>query len=153
YARAEKARLLAALSSDGFKFEDGQFVPKDSPPAIALAPDPSNRLDAPELHRQLARIHASVESDPALALGTAKELVETACKTILEEHDREVKEDWDIGRLVKETREVLRLLPSDISDAAKGAESIKRVLSNLGAIAQGLGELRNLYGTGHGKAG
>lgn len=30
---------------------------------------------------------------------------------------------------------------------------IRRLLSNLGNIAQGLGELRNLYGTGHGKHG
>ena len=37
--------------------------------------------------------------------------------------------------------------------AAKGTETIQRLLSNLGAVAQGLSELRNLYGTGHGKHG
>jgi hypothetical protein len=37
--------------------------------------------------------------------------------------------------------------------AAKGAETIKRVLSNLPTIVQGLAELRGLTGTGHGKEG
>ena len=43
------------------------------------------------------------------------------------------------------------LLPS--TNTAESGESIKRLLSNLGAIGQGLGELRNLYGTGHGPDG
>jgi hypothetical protein len=54
---------------------------------------------------------------------------------------------------VKETRKVLELLPENVPTAAKGADVIRRILSNLGTVAQGLGELRNLYGTGHGKAG
>ena len=61
--------------------------------------------------------------------------------------------EWDVGRLVKEAREVLNLLPSDIPDAAKGAAAMKKVVSSLGSLAQGLAELRNLYGTGHGRSG
>ncbi len=34
----------------------------------------------------------------------------------------------------------------------KAAETIKRLLSNLATITQGVSELRNRYGTGHGKA-
>lgn len=48
---------------------------------------------------------------------------------------------------------MLELLPDDVPSAAKGAEAIRRILSNLGTVAQGLAELRNLYGTGHGKTG
>ncbi|MFH1066797.1 MAG: abortive infection family protein [bacterium] len=36
---------------------------------------------------------------------------------------------------------------------AKGSETIKRLLNNLATIAHGLAEIRNLYGTGHGKGG
>jgi hypothetical protein len=47
-------------------------------------------LGAPTVHNQIARINASIETDPSLAIGTAKEMVETTCKTILadlgEEH-------------------------------------------------------------------
>lgn len=58
-----------------------------------------------------------------------------------------------MSRLVKEARGVLKLVPEDIPDSAKGVEIIKRMLSNLGQISQGIAELRNLYGTGHGKDG
>jgi hypothetical protein len=47
----------------------------------------------------------------------------------------------------------LKLVPEGISDAARGADVIKRILSNLATIGNGLAELRSLYGTGHGKHG
>jgi hypothetical protein len=55
--------------------------------------------------------------------------------------------------LLRETRKQLRLLPEDIPDAARGAETIKRLLGNLGQLGHGLAELRNLYGSGHGRSG
>ncbi len=153
YANSERSRIQAAFANDGFEYVDGRFTPKGSASHLAEITASAAKLDAPELHRQLERMRASMESDPALILGTAKELIETACKTILEDRERPVNADWDIGRLVKETREALKLLPSDIPDEAKGAEAMKRLLGSLGAVAQGLAELRNLYGTGHGRSG
>lgn len=44
-------------------------------------------------------------------------------------------------------------MPEGIPDAARGADVLKRLLSNLGTIGNGLAELRGLYGTGHGKDG
>ncbi len=43
------------------------------------------------------------------------------------------------------------LTPNDIPEQAKAADTIKRLLSNLATITQGIAELRNQYGTGHGK--
>lgn len=42
--------------------------------------------------------------------------------------------------------------PADIPEKAKASENIKRLLSNLASITQGVAELPNHYGTGHGKA-
>jgi hypothetical protein len=47
----------------------------------------------------------------------------------------------------------LKLVPDGIKDEVKGAKSVKAVLGNLSTLVQGLAELRNLYGTGHGKGG
>ena len=52
---------------------------------------------------------------------------------------------------MKLTAKALELTPDDVPDKAKAADTIKRLLSNLGTITQGLAELRNQYGTGHGK--
>jgi hypothetical protein len=47
----------------------------------------------------------------------------------------------------------LKLVPEGIPEKARGADVIKRLLSNLGTIGNGLAELRGLYGTGHGQHG
>jgi hypothetical protein len=112
---------------------------------------PPQHWMCPELHRQLARLRESHEEDPGLAIGTANELVETTCKTILHARGIAFDELADIGELVKVTRKELKLLPEDVPQAAKGVEAMRRLLGNLGSMAQGLAELRNLYGTGHGK--
>jgi hypothetical protein len=152
FAREHRTKLVRAMATDGWEFDGSRFDLKAGKHHLAQLSASAAKLNAPELDRQLSRMRESVEADPALAVGTAKEIIETACKTILEEHGREPNSDWDVGRLVKETREVLKLLPSDIPEGAKGAETIKRILSNLGAVTQGLAELRNLYGTGHGRS-
>ena len=110
-------------------------------------------VDSIYIAKQIARMTNSVENDPELAIGTAKELVETVCKTILHERDIPFSKNADLLELNKVTLKALRLVPDDIPDHAKGAEIIKRMLSNLAAVTHGLAELRNLYGTGHGRHG
>jgi len=43
------------------------------------------------------------------------------------------------------------LTPSDIPDEIKTSKSIKQILGSLSAVVQGIGEIRNKYGSGHGK--
>jgi hypothetical protein len=105
------------------------------------------------MHEQINRMAAAVEADPALAIGSAKELIETCCKTILAERGKPAKGTEDVPELVKAARAELKLLPDDVPQASKGADTIKRLLSNLASVAQGLAELRTLYGTGHGRDG
>jgi hypothetical protein len=53
--------------------------------------------------------------------------------------------------LTKETLKELKLVPEGIHESTRGSDVIKRLLSNLGTISNGLAELGGLYGTGHGK--
>lgn len=153
WAREKFASLKKWIERDGYKFEDGKLTPIGKSIDLTDIQKHAEGFDIPELQRQIARIIESVDEDPSLAIGTAKELIETTCKTILSDHGIESDDSLDITKLVKETRKHLGLVPESIPSAAKGAEVIQRILSNLGTIAQGLSELRNLYGTGHGKHG
>lgn len=110
-------------------------------------------FNAKHLSEQIRRIEKSIQSDPTLAIGTAKELIETCCKTILAERGKPVKGTPDIPTLTKETLKELKLVPEGISNTTRGSDIIKRILQNLGTIGNGLAELRGLYGTGHGKHG
>lgn len=110
-------------------------------------------LAANHLAEQIRRMEDSVETDPSLAIGTAKELIETCCKTILSERGQEISGTPDIPTLTKATLKELNLVPEGVPNAARGADVIKRLLSNLSTIGHGLAELRGLYGTGHGQHG
>ncbi|MYK35769.1 MAG: abortive infection family protein, partial [Chloroflexi bacterium] len=102
---------------------------------------------------QLSRIEGAVSSDPELAIGSAKELIETCCKTILDERGIAIRENTDMSELVKATLKELKLTRDDIPDSRQGAETIRRIVSNLGSIASSVNDLRNWYGTGHGRTG
>ncbi|MHB2027148.1 MAG: abortive infection family protein [Elusimicrobiota bacterium] len=122
-------------------------------PILTPLKDHAKALDANYLAEQIQRMEASLGTDPSLAIGTAKELIETCCKTILAERGKPVAGTPDIPALTKQALKELKLVPDGIPDSAKGAGTIKRLLNNLGTIGHALAELRNLYGTGHGKHG
>ena len=54
---------------------------------------------------------------------------------------------------MKETTKLLKLTPNDIPNEVKAASSIRQILGSLSSVVQGIGEIRNEYGSGHGKDG
>ena len=95
----------------------------------------------------------AVERDPALAIGTAKDLVESCCKSILSSRGVEYTIGADLPELTKQLTKALKLVPEGVSEAAKGAETIRLILRNLAVLTKYLAELRGLYGSGHGRDG
>jgi len=110
-------------------------------------------LDARFMQDQLSRAESAVQNDPALAIGTAKELVETCCKTMLGKLSIEIPEGIELPRMANMLLEELELLPRTVDAADKGADALRALLGNFANIPHRLAELRNLYGTGHGKDG
>lgn len=119
--------------------------------AIETAKIVSQSVDTEYVTKQISRMQGALVSDPEVAIGTAKEFVETVCKTILKERNIHYKTNEDMPKLVKKTAGELELVPEGIMKEAKAAEIIKRLLSNLSTVSDSLAELRNMYGTGHGK--
>lgn len=111
----------------------------------------TNALSSDYVMQQVNRMQSEIESDPTLAIGTAKEFLETVCKTILNQRNITYNDKLDLQPLVKLTCQNLGLVRESIIDSAKAAETIRNLLSNLAVVAQYLAELRNPYGTGHGK--
>ena len=145
--------LTERMRWQGYEYSNGVFTnvkPKEEPLLekiryYAVAHD----LDG--LRACTDRLAKSVEEDPPLAVGTDKELIETICKTILEDRQKPI-DNKDLLPLVRIVSQELTLLPDGVPATTKGADTIKRVLGNLNQVSQGLAELRNLYGTGHGRS-
>lgn len=92
------------------------------------------------------------EENPTEAIGKAKELVESCCKTILANLSIEYAEfESNFVKLVSETFQALTILPSQMPPKCKEVDAIKKLLGNLLAIAQNIAVIRNSYGSGHGK--
>ncbi|MBM0740873.1 abortive infection family protein [Phormidium sp. CLA17] len=145
YQIAEKTRL------SGKPVFIGRFVGTAMLPGITSAKATLSGTDVGYVSQQITRMETAVNNDPELAIGTAKELVETCCKSILNECNVSFSKNDDLPKLVKLTVKQLELTPEDIPDKVQASDSIKRLLSNLATITQGIAELRNHYGTGHGK--
>lgn len=140
------------LGRDGFAYQGGTIVPISAAARLADAKAIAEDFDAAHISEQIKRIEASIDADPALAIGTSKELVESCFKTILKDRDIEFDKE-DLPQLGKKVFKALKLVPDDVPDAAKGSQTIRVLLSNLATVVQGIAEIRSLYGTGHGKEG
>jgi len=151
YLRNDGFQLVERTRLSGKPVYVGRYVGISAMPGLSGARESLAGTDPTYVSQQITRIEAAIVNDPSLAIGTAKELVETCCKTILTELGVPFSKSADIPELVKLTAKELELTPRDIPDKAKAAETIKRLLSNLATITQGVAELRNHYGTGHGK--
>ena len=110
-----------------------------------------NIFNAEYVSQQINLMESSIETQPYVAIGVAKELIETACKSIFVAKQQEYDKNWDLTRLMKETTKLLKLTPDDISDETKASKSIKQILGSLSSVVQGIAEVRNEYGIGHGK--
>ena len=149
-----KEDLLRLMTRDGYSFDGESFVriPSKQQAPVEAMKTVAASLDLPGLQAELDRLSRAADDDPSLVVGTAKEMIETICKTILEERGI-ISGGEDLPQLVRAVAKELSMLPDDIPEHAKGSEVIRRILSNLNQISRGVAELRNLYGTGHGRGG
>lgn len=94
----------------------------------------------------------NLNDNPDLSLGTAKELIETYCKSVLKGKDIEYDKDWELQKLFKRTIDVVDFVDlTNVDNPQQAEKSVKQLLSGCNSIIHGVTELRNAYGTGHGK--
>ncbi len=162
----EAARLVELfnehLSSDGWEIVEATRISgkpvyaarplvSGSGVSVKAAKEVAFTLDAAYVSQQITRMESAINTDPELAIGTAKEFLETVCKTILSERAVQYDKDETLPKLVKLTVSELKIVPDELPDAEHAAESVRVLLKNLSAIGHHLAELRNPFGTGHGK--
>lgn len=104
------------------------------------------------MYQQISLLFSSRETNPTEAIGKSKELIECCCKTVLEKHGCRYAKQMNVQGLVKATMKCLNIDGTDINADLPAGETVKRILGSLGSVAAGIAELRNPYGSGHGKA-
>jgi hypothetical protein len=138
WLRENDPTLLAEL------YETAEAIPLAEVEAAARV------LDLNELNRHASRIRRGISDDPSQAIGSAKELLETVLRYVIGDHGERGTDD--IPALLRRAQRELDLDPTSPDRGVPGADVIRRTLSNLGQVVVGVAEVRNLYGTGHGRS-
>jgi len=110
-------------------------------------------LDSEYVRNQISMMEGSVETNPYIAIGKAKELIETTCKSLLDIFNTNYTDKTDLPKLFNITCEQLGL--SSKKDSLKPdtrANIISRnILGSNVNIVINMAELRNRFGDGHGR--
>ena len=85
-------------------------------------------------------------TDPEAAITTARTLIETTCKFILDDLKVEFEDDLELPKLYKITADKLNLAPDHHTE-----QIFKQILSGCQSVINGLGALRNKLSDSHGK--
>ncbi|GGP12964.1 abortive infection family protein [Nonomuraea glycinis] len=146
--RSRLVRLRHCLAADGFPLD-----PTGDPMAAIRALDAvaSDVLpDASAIRVELVRLERSLDDDPSLAIGKAKNLIEATAKAVLAQAGQPVGTNLNVPKLVKGAMEALGVHPDQV-DVAK-SPLVRTILADVQDIALKVGTLRNKVGDGHGSS-
>lgn len=145
-------RVRRLLERDGYQLtQEGRIVGGAS--SVVVSRQLLSSITEPAvIEEHLDRIsHAVLQNDPALAIGSAKELVESTAKVVLRETGEPFSDDCDLPDLVRRAQLALAVHPTTAVTGPDGSTAVKKILGATIAITDGMAELRNRgFGTGHG---
>ena len=149
--RADGWHLLPVREISGRPVYGGVPFAADGAIVFGAAHSIRQRLDSPYLGIQITRLQQALQGDPELAIGTAKEFLESVTKTVLQAKGEAWNSSDSFPSLVKSALKLVNVVPAGISRKAETEQSLKVLINNLGSSVDKLAELRNWHGTGHGK--
>ncbi|WP_405142631.1 abortive infection family protein [Sphaerisporangium sp. NBC_01403] len=144
--------IREGLARDGYQVDEQLRILALHPHGLRLHLDELSESSG--IRSELERIRRVVADYPDDAIGAAKQLIEATAKVVLQERAQPVNERSDLPELIKQAQIALLLHPSQQQNRSgdpDNAESVKRVLGSLSSLAIGVAEMRNRYGTGHGR--
>jgi len=143
----EQKRIRNVLARNGLTYQLNGIVLKSgaSPSSKTLA-EILRTGDFAAIDSEFERALNSVETDPPSGITAASSLIEAICKTYIGEHNLQLPQKQNIRDLWRVVRDDLGFNPASISD-----DDLKRILSGLSSIIDGVGSLRTHAGSAHGR--
>ncbi len=140
---AERSAFIYSEFTKLFDYLEGKTsAPADSPITEGL-----KNFDAESVQAVWKKALERRSSDPEAAITSARTLLETVCKHILDTQGIEYDSSMiKLNELYKLTSESLNLSPSQHTE-----DIFKQILGGCSSIVNGLGTLRNRLGDAHGK--
>ena len=133
---------------DGMTPIFGHLEGANRAPVDTVATDVLQKFDADGVHTVWEKAMARRHKDPDGAITSARTLLETVCKRILEETSETYSDKDDLPALYRAVATKLQLAPSQHTE-----EPFRRILGGATSVVEGLGSLRNKIGDAHGQGG
>lgn len=105
-----------------------------------------SKFDTEHVHQVWVRALERRTGDPEGAITSARTLLETVCKHILDESGTHYDDESDLPKLYRLTAETLDLAPNQQSE-----DIFKRIFGGCQTVVENLGALRNKLSDAHGK--
>jgi hypothetical protein len=143
----DRRRIRTALAKHGLSYHDGGQVIGTGTAAPTRSLEATLRArDLQALQVEFDRALSSVERDPGAAVTAASASIESLGRVYIEDEGLPLPSDQSIKPLWKAVQGHLGLDPSRMED-----DDLKRVLSGLISIVDGLGAFRTHVGSAHGR--
>jgi hypothetical protein len=142
----DKARLEAAFSrySLAYGFGGRIYGAAVTVPSRSLG-QKLRELSIAEVEEEFERAHRSVDVDPAAAVTAACAILEALCKAYIAEHGLDLPSNQTIKPIWGVVSKHLKIAPESVEE-----DDLKRILSGLTSIVDGIGSYRTHAGSAHG---
>lgn len=136
------------LREDGFDVDEATGTVRFGRAAGRLTEHALNALPDPQsIQDHLRRLGDSVDTDPRLAVSTAKALIESTAKCVLTARGQSYTRAAKVPALVNAAQESLGLAAKSVNDEDR---ALRQALQSLVTLTQSVTELRNRVGIDHG---
>ena len=115
-------------------------------PVDAVVSNVLQKFDAEGVHSVWEKALIRRHTDPDGAITTARTLLETVCKRILDEAGETYSDKDDLPTLYRAVALRMQIAPSQHTE-----DAFKRILGGATSVVEGLGSLRNKIGDAHGQ--
>lgn len=119
---------------------------------LEITEDIKQYMSSEYLDQQIDLVRKMYDENPTEAIGKSKEILETVCKTILESHGETFSKSVSMSELIKSTLKILDIEKSTEKIDTDANKILKKILGSLNGMYSGIVELRNYYGSGHGRS-
>lgn len=143
---AGRQKIIEVLGRSGLSYHTGGLIlgAATALPTKSLKQVLKDR-DLSGVDKEFERALANVEKDPPAAITAACSILESLFKVYIEDNGIEMPSDQSLKPLWKVASKHLGLDPAAIED-----DDVKKVLSGLNSVVDGIGSLRTHTGSAHG---
>lgn len=102
------------------------------------------------LRRHLDLIDRDLTADPAAAIASCKNLIESQCKIVLTDLGIEFSDRDELPGLFASLADALAINANAVDGSRRGSDAIRKAMRALSTLVQSIAEARNSIGDGHG---